>query len=263
MNDFYSRALTRLLEGQLLSREMSILVVCGGQPDKEALLGMGFQHVTISNLDARYKENEFAPFAWSYQDAENLTFGDGEFDICIVHQGLHHCYSPHRALLEMYRVARKGVLVFEPRDTLLVRLGVALGFGERYEVAAVAGNRLEFGGVRNTAIPNHIYRWTESEVRKTIRSYDPCGEPRFHFMYCLRVSAERVRKMKNRPVALATRLSLPLLKLLIRLWPKQGNNFAFFVEKAELPRDLHPWLTLVEGRAGINRGWVRQRYGES
>ena len=51
----------------------------------------------------------------------------------------HHCHSPHRGLLEMYRVARRGVLAFEPRDTRLVRLGVRLGFGQEYEIAAVAG----------------------------------------------------------------------------------------------------------------------------
>jgi SAM-dependent methyltransferase len=69
---------------------------------------------------------EFAPFLWSFQDAERLTFAENEFDFCIVHSGLHHCYSPHRALLEMYRVARVGLLVFEPRDGALVRLGMRL-----------------------------------------------------------------------------------------------------------------------------------------
>jgi hypothetical protein len=81
-------------------------------------------------------------------------------------------------------------------------------------------------------------------------------------MYFLRVSEARIRKLKNRPVALVARLSLPLLNLLTRLCPKLGNNFAFFIQKAELPRDLHPWLKFVDGRATISPEWVRQRYGE-
>jgi hypothetical protein len=116
--------------------------------------------------------------------------------------------------------------------------------------------------VRNSAVPNYIYRWTKREVIKTICSSEPSGRPRFHFMYFLRVSEERLRKLKNRPVALAARLSLPWLNLLTRLWPRQGNNLAFFVEKVELPRDLHPWLRLVDGRPTIKPEWVRQRYGE-
>jgi ubiquinone/menaquinone biosynthesis C-methylase UbiE len=47
-----------------------------------------------------------------------MAFDDNSFDFAIVHNGLHHCYSPHRGLLELYRVSRQGILVFEPRDTL-------------------------------------------------------------------------------------------------------------------------------------------------
>jgi ubiquinone/menaquinone biosynthesis C-methylase UbiE len=44
------------------------------------------------------------------QDAENLSYDDRAFDLVVVHAGLHPCYSPHRALLEMYRVARRCVV---------------------------------------------------------------------------------------------------------------------------------------------------------
>jgi ubiquinone/menaquinone biosynthesis C-methylase UbiE len=54
--------------------------------------------------------DEFAPFSWSFQDAEQLSFEDEAFDYVFVHAGLHHCASPHRALLEMYRVARRGIM---------------------------------------------------------------------------------------------------------------------------------------------------------
>ena len=103
---------------------------------------LGFTDVVISNVDTRTTSAAFAPFEWSFQDAEDLTYPDDSFDFCIVHSGLHHCKSPHEALLEMYRVSRQGVLVFEPCDNLTTRIGVWLGIGQEYEIAAVAGNRL-------------------------------------------------------------------------------------------------------------------------
>src|SRR5438309_2064841 len=159
-DDFYETTLQWLLDKGVFSPEARVLVVCGGHFDKEALLKEGFTDVTISNLDLPKNGNEFSPFRSSNLDAEKLDLLDEEYDFCIAHNGLHHCASPHRALLEMYRVAKKGVLVFEPRDTLLVRLGIRFNFGQEYETAAVQGDGLAFGGVRNSGIPNYVYRWT-------------------------------------------------------------------------------------------------------
>ena len=151
MGDFYSETLRRLLNDGWIGLNSSVLVVCGGGYDRDVFHGLGFRRVTISNLDSRLDSrrdgSEFAPYPWSLQDVERLRFEDGAFDFVVVHQGLHHCHSPHRGLLEMYRVARRGMLAFEPRDTRLVRLGVRLGFGQEYEIAAVAGNGLRAGGV--------------------------------------------------------------------------------------------------------------------
>src|SRR6266851_8888773 len=80
--------------------------------------------------------------------APNYNVAPGDFhpvirrSRCCGASGAAYCHSPHRGLLEMYRVARRGVLAFEPRDTRLVRLGVRLGFGQEYEIAAVAENGL-------------------------------------------------------------------------------------------------------------------------
>jgi SAM-dependent methyltransferase len=262
MDDFYTRTLGRLLKQGLIARDSKILVVCGGTTDRDAFHQLGFTNVTISNLDVRLKGDEFAPYGWSFQDAEELKFGEGEYDVVVAHSGLHHCYSPHRGLLEMFRVARRLVLVFEPRDTFLVRLGVRLSFGQEYEVAAVAANGMKFGGVRNTLIPNYVYRWTEREIEKAISTYAPLARPRLHFFYALRVPEERLKAMKNRLAAGAVRALLPLLRIFTAVFPKQTNCFAFAVEKAELPRDLHPWLLMQGGQPVVNEAWFRQRYGE-
>src|SRR5688572_9627207 len=133
MESFYSETIRALG----LPKDASILVVCGGQHDRDCLLNCAFSNVTISNLDERITGNEFYPFTWSFEDAEGLTFQDGSFDFVFVHAGLHHCASPHRGLTEMYRVARKAILAFEARDSLLMRFAVRLGRVPMYEACAV------------------------------------------------------------------------------------------------------------------------------
>jgi len=260
MNDFYSGVLGNLLKEGVITHEMRILVVCGAVADREILDALGFKHVVISNLDVRYDGIQFTPFEWSHQDAEDLQFQDGEFDFCIAHNGLHHCSSPHRALLEMYRVAKKGLLVFEPRDSLLSRVGVSVGFGQEFELSSVVAHDFKFGGVRNTFMPNYVYRWTEREIEKTITSFAPWGKHHFVYRYALRVPWDQLRARKNHLFYLLVRTLLPLVKLFTALVPKQANGFAFIVLKPRVPEDLHPWLGLEEQQITINKNWATAQY---
>jgi ubiquinone/menaquinone biosynthesis C-methylase UbiE len=130
-----------------------VLVVCGGSADAELLSELGFGRVLITNIDPSYDE-EIDAYPCVRADAENLAFRDGEFDLVIVHAGLHHCASPHRALLEMYRVAKKAAIVLEARESLLMRLAVRLGFTNDFELESVTSHGLESGGMRNGPIPN-------------------------------------------------------------------------------------------------------------
>ena len=260
MTDHYQEALLRLISDGLIRRDMRILVGCGGTHDRDTLLALGFKNVTISNLDVRVDGSQFSPYAWSFQDVENLTFKDGEFDFCIVHDGLHHCHSPHRGLLELYRVAKYGVLVFEPRDTFLSRLGVKLNFGQEYEVGAVFANDSTFGGVRNSAIPNYVYRWTEREIEKTIASYAPWARHRFVYFYRMRIPWGRFRLMKSKIWMFAMALALPGLKLFTWLFPRQSNTFGFAVVKPDPDTDVHPWLERNNGDLRVNAAWFSARY---
>lgn len=237
MRSFYSEVLEKIS----LPREATVLVVCGGEVDRSTLLAEGFTSVTISNLDERLRGDEFAPYAWSRQDAEALTFADGSFDYCIVHAGLHHCASPHRALLEMYRVARRGVLAFEARDSLLMRFAIRAHRVPAYEAAAVRAHEYRYGGVRNTCVPNYIYRWTESEVAKTIASYAPYSPHRIHYYYGLRVPEERLPWASHPRLHWLSGGVKLSLELGTRLFKTQGNLFAFYIEKpAETA--LFPWM---------------------
>lgn len=252
---FYRQTISSLLESAWLRPDDEVLVVAGGPLDHEVLLGLGLRRVTISNLDTRVAADAYAPYAWSYQNAEHLSFGDGAFDVCIVHQGLHHCRSPHRGLVEMYRVARRGIVAFEPQETLLTRAGVRLGVGQRYEHAAVVDNDFTYGGVENTAVPNFVYRWTRREAHKTLATNDPTGEPRLRFFYDLRVPGEPADRVRSVPARSLARLVTPLARTLLRLVPSQANALAIVADKLDPRCDAHPWVTNDGGNLRADRVW--------
>ena len=238
---FYRRVLGELLEDGLLSRGMSVLVVAGGVADRDALRAHGFERVTISNVDEEVAAAELAPYEWSYQDAEALGYEDGAFDVTIVAAGLHHCRSPHRALLELYRVARVAAIAFESRDSALMRLAVRLGAVDDYELAAVADHGLRSGGVANTATPNYVYRWTEREVEKTIASFAPHARHRIRFFREFELP-ETLLEIDRGPRARLLRAARPVVTAVTRALPRQANLFAFAVEKPDPARDLQPWM---------------------
>lgn len=259
-DEFYARVLGAVVTAGLATTGMGTLVVCGDVSDRRVLHRLGFADVTISNLDERTGEKPLAPYRWSRQDAEQLDYRDGAFDLVLTYAGLHHCASPHRALTEMYRVAKVGVLVFESRDSLLIRLAQRLGLAPDYEVSAVVRKRGQAGGVRNTGIPNYIYRWTEREVRKTIQSYDPAWRPDVRFFYGLRLPCERLRMHTGRLGLRLAIVSQPLVRALVGLVPRLGNQLAFLVLKPGGPDRLRPWLRMDGGRIALDHEWTRRYF---
>lgn len=238
MQAFYERVVGELVGDGRLSPSARILVVCGGDADRDVFEKAGFANVTITNLDAGTHGEAYAPFHATVQDAEALSYADGEFEVTVVHAGLHHCRSPHRALLEMYRVAKRGVLVIEARDSFAMRQAIRLGVAADYEVSAVQAHNWTHGGVANSPIPNYVYRWTEREVEKTLASCHPECFQKVDYFYGLDLPFDFVPSKR-----LLRALALPL-RVLTWVLPSQGNCFGFWVTKPTYPDDLQPWLTL-------------------
>lgn len=254
---FYLETIKRLVAEGKLDPAAPTLVVAGGPTDRAVLLEAGFSQVTISNLDERMKGDEFAPYAWAFIDGEELPAEPGQYTQVIEHMGLHHCGSPHRALLEMYRCAASAVLVFENRDSLTMRLATRFGFVPVYEFEAVADNGYRYGGYRNSAIPNAVYRWTEREVEKLLASWDPAHAVPVRYFYNLRLPHGRIAMIGNPLVRLAFRASLVPFSLVARLLPRQMNEFGFFIDKGA--RQLQPWME-PDGSA-LSRGyWGKGRW---
>jgi SAM-dependent methyltransferase len=242
---FYRHVLERLLADGLVRRDMSVLVVAGGRADRDVLRSLGFEHVTISNLDEREQGAGLEPFAWRREDAERLTLEDDSVDVALVSAGLHHCRSPHRALLELYRVARVAAVALESRDSALMRLGVRLGAVDEYELGAVAAHGLKAGGVANTATPNYVYRWTEREVEKTVASFAPHVRHRIRFFREFELPDVLVTSARG-PRGAVLRLARPLVGAVTKVLPSQANLFAFAIEKPDPVRDLQPWMATAD-----------------
>lgn len=257
---FYTEVLQSLLDQAIIHRKMSLIVLCGDVIDADILRSLKFENVVISNIDSRINGDEFFPFNWSFQDAENLSFKDKSFDFGLVHSGLHHCYSPHKSLLELARVTRMGLVLFEPYDNWLSRVGVSLGFGQRFEHAAVFYNGCEFGGVKNSQIPNYIYRWNEAEIKKTINAWNVCGKSQFKFIYKMVIPWTQLKGRKKWWVSYLTQIVLPLLKIFTFFFPRQSNNFAAVICHPRMHEDLYPWLKFNGGKVDIDIDWLNTQY---
>jgi ubiquinone/menaquinone biosynthesis C-methylase UbiE len=86
-------------------------------------------------------------------NAEDMSeVSDGEYDLVLVQDGLHHLPRPALGLTEMLRVARRAVVVIEPYDALVARL-----IGTTWE--------------QHDEAVNYVFRWTSSAFAAVTRSY--------------------------------------------------------------------------------------------
>jgi SAM-dependent methyltransferase len=129
---------------------MSMLEVC---------CGSGMMSEKFARAGAKVTGTDFSPAAiararerarryhvdatFLVADAENLAFADHSFDIVAVHDGLHHLDNPERAIREMARVARRGVLILDPAQAALTKLAVWLGLAVEVEEAGNPVKRLD------------------------------------------------------------------------------------------------------------------------
>ncbi len=132
------------------------LVVCGGVGGEGTYLAnRGFRDVTVSDfsdgalLTCRERDSRLRT---RQMDAERLDARDGEYDLLLVQDGLHHLRQPTVGLTEMLRVARRAVVVIEPHAGLIART-----FGRVWE--------------EHDAAVNYVFRWRRWMLEDVTRSY--------------------------------------------------------------------------------------------
>ena len=233
-----------------------VLVVGGSAEDGRTLHRIGFTRVTLSNLlDPRPSEQadlDDAGMCAVRMDAEAMELADNSYDLVLAHEVLHHCRSPHKALLEMLRVSRRHVILLEPNNSLAMQLLLRLRFSFPYELPAVVASGFQTGGVRDSSIPNYIYRWNAMDLYQTTASY--LAESEFD-LYTqgywdfnvdaveLRLRSETrigsVTKILSPPVFLAGLHCFQAIVNHIPLLGRQGNKFFGCIRKRS---ELKLWL---------------------
>ena len=255
---FYQSTLERMLTMGQLARSDRILIVGGGELDRYVLSALGFSDVLITNLQPHAGQSEYLPFSWRRADMENLDLPDSSFDWVVEHAALHHLESPHKGLLEMARVAKKGVIAFEARDSVLMRLAVRVGLSSSFELEPAFLSRGTAFGIRDSTVPNYVYRWTEREIEKAIQQRYPAYRHRFQYFYAVNIPIERFRMRRNpilRWVGAALFWLVPFISFILG---KQGNAFGFAVQKNTA---LQPWIVADESGALVPEvSYLERRY---
>lgn len=145
----------------------------------------------------------------------------------------------------------------EGRDSILIQAASKLGLTEQYEVA---GN-FQGHGVNGTDIPNYIFRWTEREVEKTLKSFAPQFNHTVHYRYHSNYPDGHGFKL---PGKIAIKILRAFYLIFTTLFPKQQNLMAFFIEKPRAPDDLKPWLSVdpTTNEVIVNRDWIKTSYNK-
>ena len=216
---FYVKQLNYFIK----NKNSKILVLGAGTLDEKVFNDLNFNNVTFTNIENSKEKNlNF------FQNIHDLKINNNEFEYCVAHACVHHFSRPHQAILELYRVSAKGVLIIEANDSLLSRLACKLNLSEEYELSAVEKN-IDRGGVDNTNIPNYVYRWTEREIIKLFKSFKPEINHKIYFDYGHQL------KFTNSSI-----LKL-IFKIFFLVFKKQQNLFSIFIEKDINKLEFKKW----------------------
>ena len=142
---------------------------------------------------------------------------------------IHHS-STHSAILELYRVSTKGALIIEARS-FISKIACKFKFSEEYELSAVKKN-ITTGGVDNTDIPNYVFRWTEREISKLLKSYKPELKHKIEYGYGhhIKFSSSKILRF--------------LFKVFFFVFKKQQNLFSIFINKEFSKNNYNDWIKL-------------------
>jgi SAM-dependent methyltransferase len=269
----FQLVLQECIRAEAIDLQCNVLIVGGSLEDADILRKVGFRRITLTNLqdiaDFKLPLMDGVELSTLNADVEEMQIANGAFDLVLAHEVLHHCRSPHKALLEMLRVCRRHVIIMEPNDSLLMRAFVRLRFSFPYEIPAVIFHNYQAGGVRNTCVPNYIYRWDAWDMYQTVSSY----MPDYNFSLYVRgywdfnVDKDELALRSQTRIVSFTKILGPGLFLaclhgfqaIVNHLPwlgGQGNKFFGCITKQD---DLKPWLVLKDSRIAFNRDYEKHR----
>lgn len=228
----------KMINNIILNKNSKILVVGATKYDADIFKTNGYLNVTISNLEQNF---DCTPYKHSFQNLNNLNFNNQTYDYVVANACIHHVSKPHNAILEMYRVARKGIVVIEGNDSFFIKISNYFNLSQEYELSAISNkdNSIDKGGVDNSNIPNFVYRWTKREIYKLISAYEPQYIHKIYYFYDSDFEGYKsVRTLKFRSLLLSI-LEI-FAKLYFKIFSNEKNLFCFFINKEE--KKIQPWL---------------------
>jgi len=267
----FQRVLEDCVRTAGIDRLGHVLVVGGSLRDANVLRGIGFCRVTLTNIDNL--SNQTPPkmpgveLDTVFADGEDMAIPDGSYDLVLTHAVLHHCRSPHKALLEMLRISRRHVILLEPNESLLMRTLVKLRFSFPFELPAVIANDFVAGGVRNTCVPNYIYRWNPRDLYQATASYMPEHDFNLYTRqyWDFNVDEEELARRSETRIGSITKIVGPgaflavlrAFQSVVNSLPwlgRQGNKFFGCITKHDA---LKPWLVREGTQIAFNRDYAR------
>lgn len=217
---FYKNQLAKYI----VNKDSKILVLGAGKLDQKIFEELKYTNFYLSNIENSSEDNlNF------FNNLHDLQLENNSYDYCVAHACIHHSSKPHNAVLELYRVSSKGVLIIEANDSIISRLACKLGFSEEYELSAVKKN-ITSGGVDNSNIPNYVYRWTEREIIKLIKSFEPKIKHKIKFDYGYHIKFTKILIIKF------------LFKVFFAIFPKQKNLLSIFINKDKNLTKYNEWI---------------------
>ena len=223
---------------KFLNKGKSILVLGASSDEASLFYKLQFKRVALSNIDlAQLKGAEKYKFKKIKIDFRNLfKIKNNSYDYVVVHASIHHTSRPHNILLEMYRIAKHGILIVESNDSFIMRLSVKLNFSEDFEKSALNENTY-VGGVDGTNIPNYVYRWTEREIKKLFYSYQPDKKINIVYNYQNNIFNENLSNNLIKKIIIT--FSYIFLKIIFFLFPKQQNLMSIYIDKKNYKKRIN------------------------
>lgn len=218
--NFYKKQIVKYIN----NKNSKILVLGAGKLDQKVFFELNYNNVTFTNIE-NSKEKDLNYF----KNIHDINLKDNSYDYCVAHACIHHSSKPHLAVLELYRVCSEGALIVEANDSLLSRLACKLGFSEEYELSAIQKNIIS-GGVDNTNVPNYVYRWTEREVIKLMKSFRPDLKHNILFDYGHQI------KFTN------SKIINQLFNIFFMIFKKQKNLLSIYINKNVKNLQFNDWI---------------------
>jgi SAM-dependent methyltransferase len=222
----------------LIDKGSNFLLISASMYEVKILKNLGYLNFNITYHDDAEKK-QFLDYGFKENinlfksDLRNLAFKDKSFDYAITNATIHHIDLPHKAITELYRVAIKGVLIIESNDSLIMRLATKVKLTEEFEVSSINEDK-NTGGLLDTGIPNYVYRWTEKEILKLLKAFDPKNINLVNFDY-----TSDLTNFKNRDSYIENILLKILIvtgKIFFIFFKKQQNCMSIFIDKTKIKK---------------------------